>query len=341
MSALLGLLLLLASGAPAQETLTGGDFELRQHSVGRGAESSDVGLGSFTLRSAGRAFAAARYPLGEDSGRELMPPPGWSLYSHLVNNRIDSPAGQDAITVGSFAAGQDFEFFFNPAPQTLAMRVDPERITQANALLGATAGPDAALVPNKIVELNLRLESGSFQESLARDVVLNMDYQDADSDGIVDATNPPIRARTLAIYTLDEARGAWVRVSGSSVDLANRRVRAAFPHLSVYALIGTADTDVDAVYAFPVPWAPNSGNPADGTLAGGITFTNLPSEGAIQVFTVSGQRVRTLAIPPFLFPPQLRWDGRTESGANVASGVYLWRIESGRNSKMGKLMIIR
>lgn len=340
---LLAALLLAASVAHAQEALTGGGFELRQRSQGPGAGSAANVFGSsLSLRSAGRGRGAPAYPLGDGAGTQLQPVPfGFVLYSRLVDNRIQSTTSSDAITVGRLASQQDFDFFFNSQPQARPLRADPGKIAQANSLLATTVGPQAALVPERVVELNLMLESGAFQESLAQDVALELSYADADGDGAVDGVNPPIRARTLAIYTLDEARGAWVRIPGSVVDPAARRVRAAFPHLSVYALIGTADTSVEAVYAFPVPWAPNSGDPADGTRAGGITFTNLPSEGEIRIFTVSGQRVRRLAIPPGLFPPQLRWDARTEGGQDVVSGTYLWRIESGSNSKTGKLLIIR
>jgi flagellar hook assembly protein FlgD len=77
-------------------------------------------------------------------------------------------------------------------------------------------------------------------------------------------------------------------------------------------------------------------------LAGGITFTNLPSESTIRIYTISGERVRTLRHSDMGGSiGQERWDGRTDGGETVASGVYLWRVESNVDGKNGKLMIIR
>ena len=35
------------------------------------------------------------------------------------------------------------------------------------------------------------------------------------------------------------------------------------------------------------------------------------------------------------------WDAATDRGAAVASGLYIWRVQSGRSSTYGKLIIIR
>ena len=101
------------------------------------------------------------------------------------------------------------------------------------------------------------------------------------------------------------------------------------------------------IYAFPDPWRPHGpaaglGYGQTGTDAGGITFTNLPSECSIKIYTLSGRLVRTLhhsdtggAIG------QETWDGHVDSGDSAASGVYLWRVQSSTDGKNGKLMIIR
>jgi flagellar hook assembly protein FlgD len=104
-------------------------------------------------------------------------------------------------------------------------------------------------------------------------------------------------------------------------------------------LMPAANDTVDDVFAFPVPWAPNSGSALNGTAQGGVTFTNLPVEGTVTIYTVSGKLVRTLTIAPGTL--LLRWDGRNTDGAEVVSGIYFWRIQSGRNGKSGKLVVIR
>jgi hypothetical protein len=341
MSHLVAALLWLARPAWPQ-AMTGGGFERVRRDLGPGQEiATEAGGGAYVLKSFQRGFLASSYPLDDRDRTQLMPPPwGFSLYSALATNDIPSAGGGHAIIVPAKAAPRDFDFFFSLDPAVSPMRADPARIAQANSSLGLTAGSQAALAPRGVVELNLMLEDGTFQDGpLAKPATLALSYQDADGDGVVDGT--PIRAKTLAVHVLDEGRGAWVRVPGSAVDPAARRVSAALPHLSVYALIGAADTDVSGVYAFPVPWAPNSGDPLDGTIAGGVTFTNLPSEGVIKIHMASGRLARALSIPAGLLPPQLRWDGRTEAGRDAASGVYVWRVESGRHSKSGKLVVVR
>ena len=98
---------------------------------------------------------------------------------------------------------------------------------------------------------------------------------------------------------------------------------------------------------FPLPWRPHGPNAGTGpgqtgTDSGGITFSNLPSECDIKIYTVSGSLVRQLHHSDLTGPvAQQVWDGNTSGGEHAASGVYLWRVESSADSKNGKLMVIR
>lgn len=335
---LIGVMLLVPAVTSAQ-TLTGGPFEMNKHAMGpvSSGEFTTAG-GTLSFRGAARAMFATQYPLAEIGGRALYPTPGGMLqYLRTMSNSISQ--GPVSVSLSKFAVPEDFDFFINTDPSVLPLRADPGAITTANLKLAVTVGAQASLVPQSIVEVNLLAESGSFWDGPLQTAEIGLAYRDADNDGIVDGTNPPVRVKALGLYVLDSPHGLWVRLPGSTLDTAAQRVSAPAPHFSVFALIGAADQAVDSVYAFPVPWAPNSGNLLDGTLAGGITFTNLPSEGTITIFTLSGQLVQTLEISPS--NPQLRWDGRTPGGRNVVSGVYLWRVQSGNNSKVGKLVVIR
>lgn len=337
-----GLLLAALLAAPAAaQPLTGGSFELRKHAVGSGAAGTvQSGPDTLTFTGGARAFASTSYPLTDGGAKKVYPYPGGPLpYWTAVDNKIVS-AGIN-VNMDRLSEPEDFDFLTTD-PQTMPLRANAAVVADANQRIPQTIDPQAAVVPQSVTEFNVINEDGNFLDStLAHSASISMPYADVDNDGIVDGTNPRVRAKTLALYALDETRHAWVKMPGSVVDAANRRVTATTPHFSVYALIGTADADVDGVYAFPVPWAPHSGNPLDGTLAGGITFTNLPSEGTISIYTLSGQLVRELTIPNGLFPPQLKWDVRTSGGQDVVSGAYLWRVKSGKNSKLGKLVVIR
>ena len=188
------------------------------------------------------------------------------------------------------------------------------------------------------MEFNLPPDSGAFDATLAHRP-RSAFHKGCQQRRHRRRSSPPLRAKNLGLYVLDEPRALWLRLPGATVDTAGRTVTGVTPHFSVYALIGAADTTVDDVHPFPVPWAPNSGNPLNGTLAGGITFTNLPTQGTISIYTLSGQLVRSIPIPAFSVA--VVWDVKTPSGQNVVSGVYLWRVQSGSNSKVGKLMVIR
>jgi hypothetical protein len=68
------------------------------------------------------------------------------------------------------------------------------------------------------------------------------------------------------------------------------------------------------------------------------------SDGRIDIFTVSGKRIRRLDIPPTSSQPgqnAVYWDGRDHSGGTIANGVYLYVItvtQRGKSSTVrGKL----
>lgn len=337
MSIVSAAIMILFPAVAAAQTLTGGSFEMRQHGMGPVVQGELSVLGSSVAFSGGSRSLAAAYPLlnGNDT---LTPTPGGILRYAMAQSNLIVSGGARVFLAGQ-SVPEDFDFFINSSPLTAPMRVSQSALVQANSRLSTTVGPQATLVPGSPVEFNLLQDSGSFYDgALGKLASVTLSYPDVDGDGLVDGTN--IRVKTLGIYTLDEARSLWVRVPASIVDTSARTVTAMLPHFSVYSIIGAADQDVDRVHAFPVPWAPNSGNPAvDGDLQGGITFNNLPSEGTINIYTLAGQLVRSLNIVPF--NPQLKWDVKTTDGKDVVSGVYLWRVKSGNNVKRGKLIIIR
>jgi hypothetical protein len=77
---------------------------------------------------------------------------------------------------------------------------------------------------------------------------------------------------------------------------------------------------------------PNPFRPVDGSL----TFANVPKDCHLYILTMSGEIVRRMATQT---STDLSWDGRNESGNEVASGVYLWRLDPG--VQKGKIIVIR
>ena len=61
-----------------------------------------------------------------------------------------------------------------------------------------------------------------------------------------------------------------------------------------------------------------------------VTFSNLPTDITIKIFSLSGQLLRTLTSEDkdSRTSPFLRWDLKNESGLRVASGMYLAIVDS-------------
>ncbi|MDR2395987.1 MAG: hypothetical protein LBD57_05250 [Endomicrobium sp.] len=94
----------------------------------------------------------------------------------------------------------------------------------------------------------------------------------------------------------------------------------------------------NAIKVYPNPWIPESKNSSQGSLSGGITFAELPTDGGeIDIYSIFGEIVRKLR---WDYGSTVNWDGKNDQGEYVASGVYMWTIK-GRNSKNTKIVVIR
>jgi hypothetical protein len=82
-------------------------------------------------------------------------------------------------------------------------------------------------------------------------------------------------------------------------------------------------------------------NPSRG---GTLISYDLPVETqvSLKVYNLSGQLVRTLvAGKEKAGYRQVSWDGRSEVGSHVASGVYFYRMETGSFAATKKLVVVR
>ncbi len=68
----------------------------------------------------------------------------------------------------------------------------------------------------------------------------------------------------------------------------------------------------------------------------------LPAEIALDLFDVTGQKVRTLARGPRgAGTHRVRWDGRNQLGREMSSGVYLYRLRTEAGAASRKLLLLR
>ena len=61
----------------------------------------------------------------------------------------------------------------------------------------------------------------------------------------------------------------------------------------------------------------------------------------INVYDAAGARVRTFSGLGRAGINTVPWDGRDEQGANAASGVYYYRLETGGGADSGKMVLIK
>lgn len=96
--------------------------------------------------------------------------------------------------------------------------------------------------------------------------------------------------------------------------------------------------NVALVGVVPNPYrATEAWNPAGGNE---LHFINLPAQARIRVYTLAGDLVRDIrrADPVRDFE---RWDLKNEAGRDVASGIYVYRVEAGSFSFQSRFVVIR
>ena len=112
--------------------------------------------------------------------------------------------------------------------------------------------------------------------------------------------------------------------------------------------------DLDQVLVVPNPYIGQSGFEQAGATDSRIYFVNLPPEGVLRIYTVSGafvQEIRwtqddlTSLDQTRLARPRasgdLAYNLRTREGNDLASGLYLFVVEAGGHKKIGKFVVIQ
>jgi len=227
--------------------------------------------------------------------------------------------------------------------------VDMSKVREANRKKLAEDGAWAQMSETDLTEMYIFDENSMIRDPLIKTGVLTLRYRDGDNDGVIDGTDPEVRVDTLEAWALDEKTRLWLQLPGLGIDKENKTITANFRGPGVYNMIGAMAFDVKNVKSYPVPFRPNGpqagpGAGQTGTEADGIVFANVPQTGSISIFTLDGQLVTKIDIASNLEVGtvgwQVRWKVKNSSGSKVASGVYIWRVVAGSNSKTGKLMII-
>lgn len=335
---------------PASGLVSSGGGYALESSVQDNGGGAYLAGGEYLARgSAGQRLAAEGPGLAASGGyvnrTGFYNPPHFAFQKGAASV-LPCNSGALLLNLPANAVGKEmFDIVLNNQPLTAPVYVSPGSIDSANRKLEHNEGITARLSQGHIAEVSIFDEQGAWASPLEKSGTISMRYSDADGDGLVDGVSPPVRIDAIRPWVLDQNAEMWTKLSGGSIDRGAGMITMPLGVPGVYALLGMLDESVKDTYAFPVPFRPNGPNAGSGAgqtglEAEGVTFTNIPQRGQIEIYTLDGRLVRKLFIPAGLVIPKLKWDVRTSGGDRAASGVYLWRVVSGDNSKTGKLMVI-
>ena len=330
---------------------SGGDYQMEYSVVDNGGGANMTG-GEYSAKgSAAQNYASDNVGLlsgggGYSNRAGFYNPPHFTYQGGLTTVLPMSSNAQISFPPDSVDK-RVFDITVNKNPVSNPLVVDPDKITAAISKIVHNDGLWAQPAATSVMEVAIFDEQDYYTKPLTKRGALVMHYSDANNDGLVDGSNPPVRVNTLTAWGLDETRNTWVELPGTGADPASQTVTAYFDSPGVYAMLGAQDLSISRNFkAYPVPFRPNGpqagvGPGQTGTEAAGITFENAPQGGIIEIYTLDGRLVRKLDIPAELpMPYSVKWDVRTASGNKTASGVYIWRVKSDTNALTGKLMVI-
>ncbi len=273
----------------------------------------------------------------EDLVGNKLSNPGTSIFTTIATTgSINAFVGEDGVSKIVFPAGALSTAFYvkvSSSPEVDPIIVDPTKIAAATTKVAAEGNKFKFLLAGSAKEFVAYDGSGArITGGFNSPATLTLGYTDVGGDGVVDGTDPPIRATALRVCRLDETNSLWVVYPDSTVDTSAKTVSIPVSSLSVYGLMARAAESVVDAYAYPNPFKPSDGHT-------NITFTNLASVCTIKIFTTSGSLVRTIRETDG--DSQSVWDVTNDAGERLLSGLYIYIIRSSDDSKTGKLVIIR
>jgi hypothetical protein len=280
----------------------------------------------------------------------------WTFKTTLANdekNVIESPSSKITLIIPKNQLSEDGRIEFTESiPPNNPKKTSVFTLYNANTTENSWNNPYHYTFDDMTAEIIYFSDSDEFKiPSFSEKVKMTMDYSsclmDDNPDYLQYENQPPVKESTLKIYYLNEETNMWIPIN-SEVDIENNTVSAHITHFSIYAIMGDQNFDLEDAHPYPVPYKPSEIPEAfKDTIRSGITFTNLPSECDIEIFTIAGRLVNTLHHSDADLPVSGQvgnyyWTPIQNSyDEDVASGVYIYCITAENNNKIGKIMIIR
>ena len=128
----------------------------------------------------------------------------------------------------------------------------------------------------------------------------------------------------------------WEFVSGSQeVNTSQDTVSVQVTKFGVFRVARLKlPESLNRVVVYPNPFIPSQ------SISGYVTFKNLTENATIQIFDIAGRRVRTIDKETG-GGDEAAWDVRNSNGDEVASGTYVFVIQSEEDTFTGKIIVLR
>ena len=126
------------------------------------------------------------------------------------------------------------------------------------------------------------------------------------------------------------------------VDQAYKQVLSRTDWHLVYPSVPPASS-AGHVYVIPNPYVRHAGWETDDAK---VAFMNVPEGTVIKIYDAAGGYVNTVYPSTYSYDPDLQqgsvyWNLRNAAGTKVASGVYVYRLESRRGDETGRFIVVR
>jgi len=106
------------------------------------------------------------------------------------------------------------------------------------------------------------------------------------------------------------------------------------------AVISTDLVNLDDIKVVPNPYIVRNNWEPSGDYSR-LAFTHLPDKCTIRIYTLSGDHLRTLEHDSPDLDGNENWDLLTKNNQKIASGVYIFHVESPYGEKIGKFAVVR
>jgi hypothetical protein len=191
-------------------------------------------------------------------------------------------------------------------------------------------GPTAAIAPSdgRLRLLEFDQEQEGWWRDQAAPILAPVSAADIDRDGIVEMMVPTTQALWVLDMGVDAVDGLWP-ISGANVGRTGCLTTDA---------VTSAPTQTPAALTL----RGNHPNPFNPRTTISFRLDSAASRASLRVYDVSGRLVRTLVDGALAAGDhEVLWRGRDDGGREVASGVYLYRLEADGVSRSRPMVLVR